>query len=142
MQEILFSGILTSEPKTYTVPESQQGLGHEDPPDLTYSQFYVVCGRLKRHGERKFDYYSVKAYNKRGDFVQRYLHKGMKVYVKGELQPEMVERPSGKIDMVLGVRASSVEFLGKRSEINETILCIADEGQEEYLDIAEDLVGW
>lgn len=142
MQEIRFTGICVSDPKTYQVPESQQGGGKDDVPDITYCQFYMVVGRLRRHGERKFDYFSIKAYNKRGDFVQKYLHKSMKVYVQGELQPEQIERPSGKIDMVLGVRASSVEFLGKRSEINETILCIADEGQEEYLDIAGDLVEW
>ena len=140
MQQIQFTGIITSEPKTYDVPESQRG--DDESPDLTFCQFYVICGRLKRHGERKFDYYSVKAYNKRGDFVQRYGHKGMKAYIQGELQPEMIERPTGKIDMILGVRASSVEFLGKRSEINETVLMIGDMGQEDYLDIAEDLVGW
>ena len=139
MQEIELSGILNTEPKTYDVPRDQQG---KDSPDLTFSQFYMVCGRIKRHGERKFDIFSIKAYNKRGEFAQKYLHKGMKVFVKGELQPELIARPSGKIDMLLVVRASHLEFLGKRSEINETVLMIGEEGQEEYLDIAEDLVGW
>ena len=138
MQQIQFTGICIQEPKTYDVPLSQQGEG--DDIDKTYCQFYVVASRLKRHGTRKYDYFSVKAYNKRGEFVQKFFHKGMKMYVQGELQPELIERPSGKIDMVLAVRASSVEFLGKRSEINESILAI--DGQDEYLDIAEDLVGW
>ena len=139
MQQIMFTGIILTEPTTYKVPTDQQG---EWEPDLTFCQFNVAAGRLKRRGKRKVDYFSVKAYNKRGDFVQTYGHKGMKVYVQGELQAEMIERPSGKLDFLLAVRASSVEFLGMRADINETIFSVGDEGQEDYIDIAEDLVGW
>lgn len=139
MQQIMFTGIITSAPTTYKVPIDQQG---EWAPDLTFCQFYVAAGRLKRRGKRKTDYFSVKAYNKRGEFVQTYGHKGMKVYVQGELQAEQIERPNGSLDILLAVRASSVEFLGMRSDINETILSVSDEGQEDYIDIADDLVGW
>lgn len=129
MQEINFTGACISEPKTYGVGED------------SYTQFYCASSRIRRKGERKTDYFSVKAYGKRSDFVKRFIHNHMKVYVKGELQAEIIERPSGKMDIVLGVRASTIEFLGKRDEIDEAILCIADE-QEDYIDIAEDLVGW
>lgn len=73
--------------------------------------------------------------------VQKFIHNGMKVWVKGELQAETIERPTGKVDVLLNVRASCIEFLGKRDEIDEAILTISDD-QDEYIDIAEDLVGW
>lgn len=130
MQEINLTGICISDPVTYCPPDGE-----------SYSQFYVVASRIRRHGERKNDYFSVKAYGKRGEFVQKFIKKKMKVYVKGELQAEKIERPTGRIDLVLGVRASSIEFLGRRDEIDEAILCISDD-QDEYIDIAEDLVGW
>lgn len=140
MQQILFTGIITKEPKTYELPSSES-VGEDT--DKSFCQFYVAAGRLRRNGGRKVDYFSVKAFNKRGEFVQKFGHKGMKVYVQGELQPEIIERPTGQIDMLLAVRASSIELLGMREDINETILSMGQEGQEEYIDIAEDIViGW
>ena len=129
MQEIHLTGACISEPKTY-------GDGED-----SFTQFYVAAPRLRRKEDRKTDYYSVKAYGKRGEFIHRFLHKAMKVYIKGELQPELIERPTGKVDLILGIRANSIEFLGKREDIDETILGITDD-QDEYIDIAEDLVGW
>ena len=141
MQEILFTGVITSEPKTYVVPPDQQ-VGN--PPDKTYCHFNVAATRSKRPGKKRpVDYYSVKCYNQRGEFAQKYSRRGMKVFVKGELQPEIIERPSGKLEILLNVRAYNTEFLGRREDINETILAMGQEGQEEYIDIAEDLiVGW
>ena len=140
MQQILFTGIITKEPKTYQTQLDENG-GKDN--GVTFCQFYVAVGRLRQNGKRKTDYFSVKAFNRCGDFVQKYGRKGMKVYVQGELQPELIERPTGQIDMLLVVRASSVEFLGRREDINEAILAMGQEGQEEYIDIAEDLiVGW
>ncbi len=130
MQEINFTGAVISEPKTY-------GLGDDE-----FTQFYAASTRIRRKDEeKKTDYFSVKAYGKRSDFVKRFLHKSMKVYVKGELQAEVIERPTGKIDLILGVRASTIEFLGRREDIDNAIMCVSDE-QDEYIDIAEDLVGW
>ena len=130
MQEINLSGICISAPKTY-----------ETPNDGPCTQFYVMCGRIRRRGERKTDYFSIKSFGKRGEMVQKFIHNGMKVWVKGELQAETIERPTGKVDVLLNVRASCIEFFGKRDEIDEAILTISDD-QDEYIDIAEDLVGW
>ena len=141
MQQILFTGVITSEPKTYVVPAGQQ-IGN--PPDMTFCHFNVAATRTKRPGKKRpVDYYSVRCYNQRGEFAQKYAKRGMKVWVQGELQPEIIERPSGKLEILLNVRAVNTEFLGRREDINETILAMGQEGQEEYIDIAEDLiVGW
>ena len=141
MPEILFTGVITSEPKTYVVPADQQ-VGN--PPDKTFCHFNVAATRSKRPGKKRpVDYYSVRCYNQRGEFAQKYAKRGMKVFVKGELQPEIIERPTGKLEILLNVRAYNTEFLGRREDINETILAMGQEGQEEYIDIAEDIViGW
>lgn len=141
MQNVLISGIITSEPKTYVVPADQQ-IGN--PPDLTFCHFNIAATRAKRTPKKRpVDYFSIRCYNKIGEFAQKYGHRGMKAFVQGELSPEIIERPTGKLELLLNVRAFTIEFLGRREDINEAILSIGQENQEEYIDIAEDLViGW
>lgn len=143
MQQIEFNGIIISDPVTYDCPKSSQ---RDDDQEYSYCYFKVLCGRIKRHGVRKKDVFAVRCYNTRtkrtGEICQKYCFNGQPVFVLGELQSEMIERPEGNVDMVLGVRASYVGFLARSKDIIGRVLAFVEDEQELYPDIEEDTVDW
>ena len=143
MQQIEFDGIIITDPVTYDCPKGDQ---RDDNPDYSYCYFKVLNGRIKRHGVRKKDVYAVRCYTTRrtrnGEICQKYCFKGQPVFVMGELQPEMIERPEGTVDMVLGVRASYVRFLAREKDIIGRVMVVVEDEQEVYPDIEQDMVDW
>ena len=143
MQEIVFDGIIISDPVSYDCPKPDQ---RDDDPDYSYCFFKVLCGRIKRHGVRKKDVYAVRCYNtkrtRNGEICQKYCFNGQPVMIKGELEPEMIERPEGNVDMVLWVRASYVKFLARKKDIVGRVMAFVEDEQELYPDIDEEMVDW
>ena len=143
MQQIEFNGIIISDPVSYDCLKSDQ---RDENPDYSYCYFKVLCGRIKRHGTRKKDVFAVRCYNtkrtRNGEICQKYCFKGQPVFILGELQPEMVERPEGNMDMVLGVRASYVGFLARSKDIVGRVMAYVEDDQELYPDIEGDIVDW
>ena len=141
MQFVFFTGLVASEPESFDLfpPEDAK-----DGTDTSYCLFDVAVRRLPRRGEQKVDYFKVRAYNKKntsknGEVCQKYLRKGMKVIVVGELQPEQVETPDGELVMSLGVQGSAVEFGDKKKDVMQFVPDLI----ETFTDIPrEDLIDW
>lgn len=62
-------------------------------------------------GERKTDFFRINAWGKLGDNCMKYLSKGRKVAVSGEIQPRLYDAKDGQQRMALDVQADEVEFL-------------------------------
>ena len=106
MQKIFLIGNLCSEPETRT---TQSGVSV-----CTFN--IAVNRRFPVNGEKVSDFYRINVWRQLGDNCQRYLSKGKKVAIVGELQPRTYEDKNSKARFSLDVTADEVEFLSPKSE--------------------------
>lgn len=107
MQTIQIIGNLTSAPETRSTTSG-----------VTVCSFTVAVDRKFKdaRGEKKTDFFRVNAWRQLGEMCGRYLDKGRKVYVRGELQARTYEDKKGTTRMSLDVQADEVEFLSPKQE--------------------------
>lgn len=107
MQKITIIGNLTHDPETRS---TQSG--------VTVCTFTVAVNRrfAKQDGSKETDYFRVNAWRSLGENCSRYLSKGKKVAVIGELQARLYENKDGETRMSLDISADEVEFLTPRSQ--------------------------
>lgn len=68
-------------------------------------------------GEKITDYFSIVAWERLGENCSKYLTKGSKVAVLGELQARSYEAKDGSRRYVTEIRANEVEFLSTKERI-------------------------
>lgn len=107
MNKILIIGNLTGEPELRSTPSG-----------ITVCSFTIAVNR--RHedktGERPTDFFRISAWRQLGDSCGRFLTKGRKVAVLGELQARLYDAKDGSARMSLDVQADEVEFLTSRTK--------------------------
>ena len=82
----------------------------------------AVNRRFKdKSGERVTDYFRVVAWNKLADICGKYLVKGNKVSVSGELQTKDYQAKDGTKRYVTEILADEVEFLTPKSDRNQSV---------------------
>ena len=99
MNRITLIGNLTKDPETRTTPNGN-----------TVCTFTVAVNR-KKVSEPQTDFFRVNAWGKLGELCARFLGKGRKVAVVGELQARTYDNKDGKTMLSLNVVADEVEFL-------------------------------
>ena len=99
MNHLTIIGNLTKDPETRTTPNGN-----------TVCSFTVAVNR-KKVSEPQTDFFRVNAWGKLGELCARFLGKGRKVAVLGELQARTYESKDGKTMLSLDVVADEVEFL-------------------------------
>jgi len=120
MNKIMIIGNLTGEPELRSTPSG-----------ITVCSFTIAVNR--RHedktGERPTDFFRISAWRQLGDSCGRFLTKGRKVAVVGELQARQYDAKDGSARMSLDVQADEVEFLSPRTicetasgQFDETLL--------------------
>ena len=96
----------------------------------------AVNRRFKgQDGERQTDFFPVIAWNQLGEMCGKYLTKGKKVAVVGELQTRSYEDKQGVKRYVTEIVADEVEFLSPREAPQES----AQEAQSGFVDVDYDL---
>ena len=106
MQKISFIGRLTRDVTLKTTPNGVQ-----------VASFTVAVERKqKKDGEPIVDYFACNAWRGLADICSKYLSKGKKCYVEGELQPRQYTAKDGTTKMSLDVQVSEIEFLSPKSE--------------------------
>lgn len=105
MQTIQIIGNLASAPETRSTTSG-----------VTVCSFTVAVDRkFKDHsGNKTTDFFRVNAWRQLGEMCGRYLDKGRKVYVRGELQARTYDAKDGTTRMSLDVSADEVEFLSPK----------------------------
>lgn len=101
MQKLHIIGNLTKDPETRTTPNGN-----------TVCTFTVAVNR-KKVSEPQTDFFRINAWGKLGELCGRFLGKGRKVAVIGELQARTYES-NGKTMLSLDVVADEVEFLSPK----------------------------
>ena len=115
-------GNLTKDPETRTTPNGN-----------TVCTFTVAVNR-KKVSEPQTDFFRVNAWGKLGELCGRFLNKGRKVAVVGELQARTYDNKDGKTMLSLDVVADEVEFLTPAEEPKKK----AKENSDGYNKTAED----
>ena len=107
MNEITLIGNLTHDPEVRSTPNG-----------VTVCTFTIAVNRrfAQQGGEKATDYFRINAWRQLGENCARYLAKGRKVAVVGELQARTYEGKDGATRMSLDVSADEVEFLTPRSQ--------------------------
>lgn len=107
MNKITLIGNLTFDPEVRSTPSG-----------TTVCSFNIAVNRRfsQQGGEQVTDFFRINAWGKLGDTCSKYLAKGRKVAVIGELQARTYEAKDGTTRMSLDVRADEIEFLTPRSQ--------------------------
>ncbi len=105
MNKIFLTGNLTHDPEVRSTPNG-----------VTVCSFTIAVNRrfATQGGERATDFFRINAWRQLGDNCGRYLSKGRKVAVLGELQARTYEAKDGTTRMSLDVSADEVEFLSPK----------------------------
>jgi single-strand DNA-binding protein len=100
------------------------------PSGVTVCSFTIAVNRrfASQDGQKQTDFFRINAWRQLGDTCARYLSKGKKVAVIGELQARTYEAKDGTTRMSLDVSADEVEFLSPKEEKS------AQQYEQEYVD--------
>ena len=106
MNKLIIIGNLTKDPETRTTTSG-----------VNVCSFTVAVSRrfAGQDGERKTDFFRVNAWRGLADNCQKYLAKGKKAAVVGELQARTYTGNDGETRMSLEIMADEVEFLTPKS---------------------------
>lgn len=107
MNKIVLIGNLTHDPETRSTPNG-----------VTVCSFTIAVNRrfASQGGEKQTDFFRINAWRQLGDLCARYLTKGRKVAVIGELQARIYEAKDGTTRLSLDVSADEVEFLSPKGQ--------------------------
>ena len=75
----------------------------------TVARFRVASNRTS-NGEQVADFFSCKAFGRQAIFAEKFLHKGTKILLEGNLQVETYENREGKTVYGTVIYVNSVEF--------------------------------
>ena len=105
MNKITLIGNLTHDPEVRSTPNG-----------VTVCSFTIAVNRryAPQGGERPTDFFRINAWRQLGDTCARFLSKGKKIAVIGELQARTFEAKDGTTRMSLDVQADEVEFLSPK----------------------------
>jgi len=106
MNKIVIIGNLTRDPQVRTTNAG-----------ATVCSFAVAVNRrfADADGNRGVDYFNVSAWRQLGENCAKYLKKGSKVGVAGELQVRQYDDKEGQKRTAVDINADEVEFLSPRS---------------------------
>lgn len=76
----------------------------------------AVNRRFAKNGEKVTDFFRIQAWNALGDTCMKFLSKGRKVAVSGELHADTYADSEGVTRMSLDVAADQIEFLTPKSD--------------------------
>lgn len=128
MNKITLIGNLTKDPETRTTPNG-----------TTVCSFTIAVNRRfsDSNGEKVTDFFKINAWRQLGEVCSRYLAKGRKVAVIGELQARQYDGKNGT-QMSLDVSADEVEFLTPREDTAKQIVkTVTDNTMKKMEDLSD-----
>ncbi len=107
MNKVILMGRLTRDPEVrYSQGASQTAV----------ARFSVaVDRRFKREGEPDADFFNCTCFGKQAEFVERYLHKGVKVVLSGRVQNDNYTNKDGQMVYSVRIMVDEIEFAESKS---------------------------
>ncbi|MBQ1548366.1 MAG: single-stranded DNA-binding protein [Lachnospiraceae bacterium] len=101
MNKVIMMGRLTRDPE---IRQGQQS-------GATVARFSIaVDRRFKREGQPEADFFNCTAFGKTGEFVEKYLKKGTKVVIDGEVQNDNYTNKEGQTVYGTQIIINTIEF--------------------------------
>ena len=121
MNRVILLGRLSRDPEVRVTQDGQ----------TTIAKFGIAVDR--RGKEDKADFFNVTAFNKTAIFVEKYLKKGTKVAITGQLRTDSYTNKNGQKVTSVFILADRVEFCERKAEEkqNDGFLDIPKDIQEE-----------
>ena len=120
MNKLTIIGNLTRDPELRTTPNGKN-----------VCTFQVAVNRRKKiEGQPEADFFRVSAWDASGENCQKYLTKGKKVCVVGEVSVHVFSTQDGKPAATMEVKANEIEFLSPRGEQVKPGMTEVDVGDE------------
>ncbi len=111
-------------------------------PEITSSQSGTIIARYTvavdrryaKEGQRKTDFFSCNSFGKQAEFAERYLKKGTKVVISGEMRLDLVQK-DGKNVTYPKVAVNEIEFAESKKESGEE-----QKSEQTFLNVPDGLV--
>lgn len=110
MNLVILMGRLTRDPE---VSSSVSG--------TTFARYSIAVDRkFKREGEADADFFNCTSFGKQAEFVERYLKKGTKIVVSGEIQNNNYTNKDGQKVYDVRIMVHDVEFAESKNSDSKT----------------------
>ncbi|MBC5685584.1 single-stranded DNA-binding protein [Roseburia sp. NSJ-9] len=110
MNKIIMMGRLTRD------PEIRYGGVNNDKAVARYT--IAVDRRFKQEGQPQADFFNVVSFGKAAEFVEKYLRKGTKIVIEGELQNNDYTNKNGEKVYSIQIVTSQIEFAESKASQN------------------------
>lgn len=99
----------------------------------------AVDRRYKREGQPDADFFNCTAFGKTAEFIEKYLHKGSKVVIQGELQNNHYKEKDGHQQYAEKVIVNSVEFAeSKKAALENQQAAQKESSPDDFIDVPKD----
>lgn len=92
----------------------------------------AVDRRFKKEGQPTADFFECTAFGKTGEFVEKYLHKGTKIAIQGEIQNNNYTNRNGQKVYAMNILVNQVEF-AESKKVNDQ----APDPDNDFLDVSD-----
>ena len=112
MNKIIMMGRLTHDPEIrYT----------QSATPTAVARFSIAVNRkFKREGQPDADFFNCTAFGKTAEFIEKYLHKGTKVLLSGQLQNNNYTKDTGEKVYAVQVIVEEIEFAESKNASGNT----------------------
>ena len=101
MNKVILMGRLTRDPE----------VRYSGSTNMAVARFSIaVDRRFKREGDPEADFFNCTAFGKQGEFVEKYLRKGTKILMEGEVRNDNYTDKDGRKVYGFNFVANSIEF--------------------------------
>lgn len=107
MNKVIMMGRLTRDPEVRYGGANNTAVAHFS---------LAVDRRYKRDGQPEADFFNCIAFAKTAEFVEKYLHKGTKVVLDGELQNNNYTDKNGNKQYAVQIVVNSLEFAESKAQ--------------------------
>ena len=128
MNKVIFIGRLTRDPEVRYGGADHTAVAH-------YS--IAVERRVRKDGDPEADFFNCVSFGKQAEFVERYLRKGVKVALDGEMRNNNYTNKEGKMVYTMQVVTSSIEFAESKRAADEHLAPAPDENG--FMNLADGL---
>jgi single-strand DNA-binding protein len=113
-------------------------------PDVSYANSGTTIGRFtiavdrrfKREGQPEADFFNCTTFGKQAEFVEKYLKKGTKILLSGELQNNNYTDKDGVAHYSVSVIVNEIEFAESKKSQTENN---SGAGNKDFMNIPEGL---
>lgn len=107
MNKVILKGRLTNKPQTKNITD-----------EMSVTRFSIAVDRkYKKDEETKADFINIVAWNKTGEFIEKFFDKGQEILIIGRLETShYIDKDSQKKLTSYNVVVEEVEFVGKKEQ--------------------------